>query len=169
MDYALSSDDITKLFKGKVKIVRYRDLKHFATVDVLLKPYNKVFILYESKNGFGHWTVLHKLNSKNLEMFDSYGLKIDEELDQIPKAYRKESNQIRAYLSKLLGDSKYTIHYNDHQFQDLKRGISTCGRWCVARCVNNDCSIDEFYRKIRGVCDASGINPDELVCDIVKI
>ena len=84
-------------------------------------------------------------------MFDSYGLKIVEELDHIPKAYRKESTQIRAYLSQieLLGNSKYTIHYNDHQFQKLQPGISTCGRWCVARCVNNKCSIDEFYRKIQ--------------------
>ena len=169
MDYALSNDDITKLLKGKVKILRYQDLKNFKTVDELLQPYNKVFILYESKKGFGHWTVLHKLNSKNLEMFDSYGLKIDEELDHIPKAYRKESNQIRAYLSQLLGNSKYTIHYNDHQLQKLQPGISTCGRWCIARCVNNKCSIDEFYRKIQDACQRSGKTADELVCELVKI
>lgn len=169
MDYALSDQDISRLLKGKAKIIRYGELKHFTSVDELLKPYNRVFILYEAKKGVGHWTLLHKLDKSNLEMFDSYGLGIDDELDYLPAGYRQQSDQARAHLSQLLGHSNYTIHYNDHKLQDLKRGVSTCGRWCVARCINNKCTIDDFARRVKDACEEKGVTPDELVCELVRV
>jgi hypothetical protein len=169
MNHALSNSEISKLFNGRVSILRYKDLAYFPTIDKLLSPFNKVFILYESKPGYGHWTLLHKLNKGNVEMFDSYGMKIDGELDYIPREYREESTQAKAYLSRLLANSKYTIHYNDHPLQDTKKGISTCGRWCVLRAINKQMSIDTFANKVKEESNAKGISPDELVCELVRI
>lgn len=169
MDYALSDEDITGLLDGKATVMRYGDLQHFDSVDALLKPHGRVFILYESKPGYGHWTVLHRLGPRDVELFDSYGLPIDDELKFIPQKYRKHSAQARAHLSQLLGHSPYRVHYNNHHLQAVKKGINTCGRWCVARCVNNDMDIDTFYEKIMERCRTEGMKPDEVVCDLVSI
>jgi len=169
LHYALSNSDIEQLLDGKVKILRYRDLRRYSTIDQLLQPFGKVFILYENRDGYGHWTLLHKLNSRNIELFDSYGLRIDDELDYINKAYRKQSDQLKAHLSHLLIDSPYRIHYNDTPLQQAKKGISTCGRWCVARAVNSNMSIDKFCSLIRQESKRLQLTNDDLVCALVKL
>lgn len=169
MDYALSNDDITRLLKGRVKIVRYRDISKYNSIDQLLSPYNRVFILYEAHDGYGHWTLLHRIRKGHIELFDSYGLKIDDELDYIPASYKRQSNQTKAHLSKLLANSSETVHYNDFPLQATKKGISTCGRWCVARAVNGKLPIDRFNELIMQQCEKEKITPDALVCQLVQV
>ena len=169
LHYALSNSDIEGLLDGKVKIVRYRDLRKYTCIDLLLQPYDKVFILYENRDGYGHWTLLHKLNNRNIELFDSYGLHVDDELDYISKSYRKQSDQFKAHLSHLLIDSPYRIHYNDTPLQEAMKGVSTCGRWCVARAVNNSMSIEKFCSLIKQESKRLHLTYDDLVCALVKL
>ena len=166
LKYALSSEDIEELLKGKVKILRYRDLVDFATLDDLLKPFGRVFILFESRKGYGHWTLLHRRNKKEVEFFDSYGMIPSDELDYIPRKYRAESNQLREHLTYLLLNSKGKLAYNDHLFQG--DGASTCGRWCVLRAINKAMNIDQFYRTVEKDAKSRGLTLDELVTSLVS-
>lgn len=169
LSYALSNDDIAQLMKGKCKILRYSDISTYTDIESLLKPYGRVFILYESKRNRGHWVLLHKIGRKNLELFDSYGVFPDQQLQYISDEFRKQSNQFRKHLSHLLVQSKYTIHYNDKQLQELRQGVSTCGRWCIARAINNHLDIDEFNKAVFENCTKKNITPDQLVCELVQL
>lgn len=169
MDYALSNSDIMDLMGSKCKIMTYSDLAQYKSIKDLLTPHGVVFILYESKPGVGHWTVLMKLKGRNAEFFDSYGLSIDQELDYIDPRFKQQSNQTKAHLSRLLLNSGYTIHYNNKQLQALRKNISTCGRWCVCRASNRSIGIDTFAKRIKNLALAEDLTPDELVCQLVQI
>ena len=169
MNTALSGDQIVKLLDNKVKIVPYNEIANYNSIDELLSPYGRVIILYMSQPNYGHWTLLQKLRGKKVEMFDSYGLVPDDELKFIPKAFRKESNQLRNHLSHLLADSKYEIHYNNHRLQSLQGGISTCGRWCVLRAINNDMNIDKFAKLVKKEAKENNLSLDELVTQLINI
>ena len=99
LDYALSQDDIITLLKGKVKVITYKELSQYKNIEEALKIYGRLVLLFESRNNYGHWTLLHRLKGKKneVEMFDSYGLFPDEELDYIPKDFKKQSTQANAY------------------------------------------------------------------------
>jgi len=165
--YALSNDDINRIMKGRVKVMTYGQLTEFNTVDELLAPHGQVVILYESREGYGHWTCLFKRNAKEIEFFDSYGYVPDDELKMIPKEFRQQSNQCRAHLSHLMADSHYAIHYNDHPFQSSKPGISTCGKWCCFRMLNKKSDVDSFWNMVNTQCKEKKCTRDELVCQYI--
>lgn len=167
MNYSLSGQDILNIMKNKTKIISYKEIRNFKSINELLEPFNSVFILYESKKHIGHWTLLFKLNKKEIEFFDSYGLNIDDELQFINKEFRKKSNQLKTYLTRLLlkDFNKYIIHYNNFQFQKFDTNIATCGRWCLFRLLNKKLYINEFYKK---VCNTQ-LDKDYLVCSLIKI
>lgn len=167
MERALSGDEIATLLGGRVKIIRYRDLKKMRNLDDLLEPHGRVVILYESKDGYGHWTLVHRRGRNVVEMFDSYGLPIDDELDFLPESYRRKSDQLKAHLSQLLGHSPYRIEYNDHPLQSARPGVATCGRWCVLRALNANLGIDRFAKQVKQ--EAGGDSLDSLVCRLVNL
>jgi hypothetical protein len=169
MNVALSGDQIVELLDNKVKIVPYNEISEYDTIDELLAPYGRAIILYMSKPNYGHWVLIHKLRGKKIEVCDSYGLVPDDELKFIPKEFRKASNQLRNHLSHLLADSKYQIHYNNHRLQSLEGGISTCGRWCVLRAINNDMNIDQFAKLVKKEAKEKNISLDQLVTQLINI
>ena len=169
LDYALSSSDIMEKMNNQCKIIQYGDLVNYKTIDEVFGPYNFVFLLYCLKPNSGHWCVLFRLPNNDIEFFDSYGSDdVDSELSFIPMEYRIHSNQLHKTLSKLLQDSPYRIHYNDHQMQEFKKGISTCGRHCLVRCFNSDKTIDEYYKAIKYNAKKQKISMDELVKNLTK-
>lgn len=169
MNRALTGEEIKQLLGGHIKVLRYRDVDDYNTLDELLAPYGKVAILIESKPGFGHWVLVQKLKGKRVEMFDSYGLCVDDELDYIDPEFRRQSNQLKRHLTELMVQRKYQIHYNDHPLQALKQGVSTCGRWVTLRAANADMNIDAFARKVRREAKQAKMTPDELVCKLVAL
>lgn len=168
MDKALSGEEISNLLDGKIKVLPYPEVSRFDTLDQLLEPHGRAAILYMSRPGFGHWVLLHKIRGKTVELFDSYGLCVDDELDYLPAEFRKQSNQLRQHLTHLLVQPKYKVAYNDHPLQSLKRGVSTCGRWVVCRALNSDMSTDAFARKVRKAAKRLKVSPDQLVCQLVS-
>jgi hypothetical protein len=169
LDYAMSSSDIMKKMNNKCKIIEYGELVNYNNIDDVFGPFKYVFILYCLKPQDGHWTVLIKLDDNNIEFFDSYGSDdVDSELSFIPMEYRIHSNQLHKTLSTLLKDSPYRIHYNDHQMQAFKNGISTCGKHCVVRCFNSDKNIDEYFRAVKYNSKKDKISMDELICQLCK-
>ena len=169
LDYALSSSDIMNKMNDQCKIVQYGDLVNYHNIDEVFGPYKYVFILYCMKPHEGHWTALIKLDSNNIEFFDGYGSDdVDSELSFIPMDYRIHSNQLHKTLSKLLQQSPYRIHYNDHQMQEFKKGISTCGRHCLLRCFNADKNIDEYFKAVKHNSRKDKISMDELTVKKVR-
>jgi hypothetical protein len=169
MDRSLSGEEIMKLCGGKIKVLPYPAVSSFDNIDDLLEPYGRVAILYMSRPRFGHWVLLHKLKNGVIELFDSYGLCIDDELDYIDKRFRQQSNQLRKHLTRLLIQHKYKVAYNDHPLQAVAKGVSTCGRWVVCRALNADVGTDAFARRIRGAAKRCKLTPDQLVCQLVEV
>jgi hypothetical protein len=161
---ALSDEDISKFISN---IVKYDELKEINASKLLANL--PVVILYETGPNFGHWTLLHRLDNGNVEFFDSYGFKPDDEFYVIEKKY-----QYPHYLWKLLVDiSKLIlpdrIHYNEYHLQNSSDSrVATCGRWVILRHALKDMDIDKFNNAINLVSKREGITPDELVTRVVK-
>lgn len=153
----LSSDDISKMLNGKTRIINYKQFMERDNIDQVLKPFGSCVILYETSDNFGHWCAIIK-RGDNVEWFDSYSYKPDEERKFIPKRYLK--NYPFKHLVKLLLESPYKIRYNNYELQDRDNKYSaTCGRWVVARILLKDLDEHQFAKLFTG----KGINPDLLV------
>jgi hypothetical protein len=171
-DFAYSNDDISRLLDGKVNIYRYRDLAKFCsangTLDDILFPFNCACILYESKEKYGHWTCLIKYppppqkeveestGGHEYEIFDSYGILPDNELNYIDNTFKIKSGQNIPFLSLITINTlkrgpKDNVYYNKVQLQSRPEesstgGINTCGRWVGIRCFLNNLRLDEFVK-----------------------
>jgi hypothetical protein len=169
LDYAMSTSDIMKKMNNQCNVIQYGDLVKYNNIDEVFGPYKYVFILYCTKPQNGHWTVLLRLPNNDIEFFDSYGSDdVDSELSFIPMEYRIHSNQLHKTLSKLLKDSPYRIHYNNHQIQEFKPNINTCGKHCVVRCFNSDKNIDEYFKAVKYNSKKEKCSYDELICRLCR-
>lgn len=153
-----SEQDILNILDGKTKIITYKDLRKYSTIDELLRPYDNVVLLYETKTNYGHWTCLMKRGNK-IEFFDPYGNEPDYIMDLIPKKNRNKLGYDYPRLSKLLVDSKYDIVYNSKQLQKMNKDTSNCGRYVSLRLIMQDYSLDEFIKMLKD----KNISSDDLV------
>ena len=153
LNKSLSSLDIKKILNGNVKIIIYPEIVDYKSIDDLLKPYDCVVILYmhnKIQNGYyGHWCCIFRIDDKNIEFFDPYGIFPDDELDyNISTYFRKESGLEYPLLTYLLfyTGSKYKLSYNEYVFQG--KNVSTCGRHCAVRLLNKHLSLKEYKKKM---------------------
>jgi|SRR5580658_1094211 hypothetical protein len=158
MDKAFSNEDISNYLNSHVKIVPYDQLINYDTIDELLEPYNKVALLYLTKQNFGHWCCLW-LNKGILNFFDSYGGVPDSELKMIPQYFKAQSNQLKPALTYLMYNGPYPVNYNQYRLQKFAEGVNTCGRWVCVRLKYPDITEDKFY----DLFTEDGLNPDSLV------
>lgn len=159
MKKSLSNDDISKLLDKKVKILTYPELANYKSIDELLHPYDKVVILYLTSENYGHWTCLFKIDDKNIEFFDPYAFKPDDELKMIPVHFRKSNGQYKSHLSHLLYKCNYIVNYNDFRIQKFVRDVNTCGRHCIVRLLFNKLMIDDYIKILK----KSKLSPDYIV------
>jgi len=162
IEYPLSSGDIKKIFNKKIKIILYSDLAKYKKIEDVLKPHNRVMILYYweapdqygNGNFFGHWVCLFLNKNNMIEVFNSFGGWIDDTLKQIDKDFREDNDENFKYLTNLLYDycdrTNNKIVYNAKQLQ-AKIDTSTCGRWCAYRMLRDDLSIIEFNRLFKNL------------------
>lgn len=180
MHHALSESEMKQSMDDKVNICTYTDLHNFSDIKQLLGPYNRCFLLFLSKENYGHWTCLflNKQNGKDtLHFFNSYGDLNkgkydgypDEFLKYIDKNFRAESHQDFPYLTELMLKTKYPLEYNPTQFQKLDKDIKTCGYWCICRLMFSELTDEQFTDFIRSNCANMQLTPDELVVKIVDI
>jgi len=132
-DFSLSGTDlfdgVKRAAKGEPNMIAYEELSRYKTVDELLKN-DMCIILYQWKNGYGHWTCIMR-RGQVIEHFDSYGLFPDKELSMGDKKMNEILGQKFPRLAEMLIASPYTIHFNHHCFQGDKS--QTCGRWVLFR------------------------------------
>ena len=145
---SLDENEIMQLVDNKAKVVLYSDLYKYSNLRDLLAPHGAVFLLYQQRPEYGHWTVLFKQSKDTIEFFDPYGVFPDDELQWTDSGMRNELNMNYPYLTALLyrAPVNYTITYNDHKFQTQGKGINTCGRWCAMRLALRDQSLKEFIK-----------------------
>lgn len=135
----LTGAEVMKICQGQVKIVPYHELVNYSSLEQLLEPHGATILLYETKKDFGHYTALFYDRNNNIEFFDSYGFKPDQEL-KFAK-YDKDAN-----LTRLIKKYDKPVIYNNTQLQEWEADMNTCGRWCSMRIRFRDKSPDEFVK-----------------------
>lgn len=163
MDKSLSDNDILN-FLPNCKIIKYNELSNYDNINNLLNSSKFIIILYETKMNYGHWCCIFLNNKNNIEFFDSYGCIPDLQLKYIPTVFRKQNNELFPHLTWLLINCNNKIEYNNYKFQKNKKGINTCGRWCVVRCILSDLNIDEFYKLFKKYK-----NKDKIITELTYI
>lgn len=153
MNRSLSDDDIKQL-DPRLNVLVYSDFKTMSPFDIINKM--PLVILYQRTEDTGHWVLLHKVG-KDIEFFDSYGFKPDEEFRFLP--------QQPHYIAKLLytlHSMGVNVHYNQHVLQEDKPQINTCGRHVVVRHLHGG-DIDDYKQFLDKMRDKVGLNYDEIV------
>lgn len=164
----LTDGDLERYFgSGKnSEVMKYNELANYRTIDDLL-PLSIDFriILVEERNNVGHWICVLKYKDI-IESFNSYGKNIDKQKDMFGTIKNKLLGQQTDYLTNLVKKSDYKYVINKTPFQSSKKGINTCGRWCILRIIAmKDLFMDlEAFKKmvIKG-CDDLNVEPDALV------
>lgn len=171
----ISDDDIEKYLdkEGHQKIIKYSDIKNYRGIDDLLPKFNDYrIILIESEINSGHWIVIlkYKINKKPvIEMFNSYGMKPGADLNFISRAMNVMLGQTKNDLDNLLtsAEDKYEIIYNKKRFQSTKKGVNTCGRWCILRIImmkHYGMDLYEFNNFIDTLKTKYDYEPDIICC-----
>lgn len=137
---SLSDADIMKICEGKVVIHLYEDLAKFQTIDEALGEHGAMIILYQAKQDFGHWISVFKVDDNTLELFDSYGFKLD---SQLP-FFEYNLRQGIPLLSHLIQNSNYKVISNDIDFQTIRKDINTCGRYASLRIKMRTTQLKQF-------------------------
>ena len=169
--YCLSDDDIRNFFGGKVKILTFRDIGNYDTIDDLLKPWGRVVILFEKSKHRGHWCCLFRGTKKNdyigardndfIYFFDPYGIKPEGQL-RFSSGMNRYLKQRRDTLIRLFDG--HMIKYNDVPLQKWKKNVSSCGRWCLSRVSCNNLNSYEFADLIKSQTD----DPDQFITNVTN-
>ena len=164
MNYSLTDTDINNLLGGETKIIFYRDLKNYSSLEEVLEPYGNTVILYPARSeSDGHWTaLLRSVNKKGepvVEFFDPYGNDPD-------YGFTKTDIKLPYYLALLMLASNEKLEYNNHKIQKLAKNVGTCGRHVVNRILYDFLPIDEYYKLFKST---PGVSADQLVVAMVPI
>ena len=173
LGYSLSDADIRHILGQDCRIVEYCDLDKFSSMDDLLPgETDYVIILIESQDNSGHWCAITKHN-KVISMMDSYGIKLQDELNFISRAVNRMLGNTKEELEKLIKSCPDDVEviYNKTPLQSQSPSICTCGRWCAAyiQLFKLGYSLCEFLEIVQAQCEEYGVPPDVLVCKWVNL
>lgn len=115
-----------------------------ADIRRFLDEYGALGILYEEEPHSGHWVVLTRRGPDHLEFLDSYGLAPDAELEY---ADYSGSQACGRQLLRMSLSQWPTVEYLGTPVQQWKRGVNTCGRYCLARWLDREPPLGEWLRK----------------------
>jgi hypothetical protein len=164
----LSDSDMRLLLGRSTSIITYPKLAYAHDIDDVLDINGRMVLLYLTKSmSAGHWTGVFKRNENEIEFFDPYGGAIDEQFKWIPDQVEEALGQTSRHLSRLLSQASedgYKVRSNPYQFQAMKRGVNSCGRWVAARMLHPELSIHEFKQLV----DNSGVSPDTFVTVVTE-
>ena len=139
-NYELSGEDIKQYFPDSI-ILPYHKLNDINDINEIFNNTNTLFLLYETKENYGHWSVLNKMGNNIIEFFDPYGFKMDQEIKF--SKFNLKDNKI-PHLTALFNNSNYKVVSNIHRFQKWKTHINTCGRHCIVRTKFIKYSLSEY-------------------------
>jgi len=160
-NYSLSDNDLLLLTDNKVKILSYQQLEDFKNIDEVLEPYGAVIILYQKTKTSGHWISVLKQNN-TIEIFDSYGIGLDHELEFSPFNKARHGGIAIPHLTNLINASNYKIEVNKIKLQEDSNKINTCGRWAGLRVRFRDVPLNIFTSMFKN----SKNSPDYMVTSL---
>lgn len=173
----LTDLDIKKYIPN-ARIISSSDIGNYKDINQLMpKQKDCVFVIYESKPGYGHWVLISKYPNNVFEYMDSYGNQIDAPIKWVNKQKQRELD-LEPYLTNLLEKAKkdnpdLDIIYNSKDFQKGEgKGIATCGRWCILRALtilNDNQQLTDFIKMMQAIKDVSGYSFDDIVSAIINI
>jgi hypothetical protein len=154
ISYPLSGGDIKKALDNKVKLITYSDLMQYDNIFDVLKPYNKVVILFETTARLiGHYCCLFKCNSdatgESIIFYDPYGIKPEKQLSYAPDWLIEVTNAKNNLLYRLFQQNEIPIRYSQYDMQKWSKKVSTCGRWCIVRLMYPQFDENEFYQMFK--------------------
>jgi hypothetical protein len=149
-DKPLTGEEIEQYFNNNIKVIEYKQIQTYETIEDLLNPFGRVAILYpwrldEVGGVFGHWIGLFINKDGNIEYFNSFGSFLEEgALKNIDKKFKKKHGENFKYLTYLLYNSPYKVEYNNKKLQS--EHSNTCGRWVIYRIQRDDLNIKQFQK-----------------------
>jgi hypothetical protein len=176
LDYCLSDGDIKRFFNNKIKIIKYADLDSMTIYD-LLGDYGRCVILFEMQGrNNGHWTILQFMNNKKSKypyilFTDPYGYKPERQIDYETREWKnsEENKQDRGKLLKILYNSPYSTHFNNHKLQELKRNTNTCGKHCCIRGLFDDINENDYYSILKEFSKENNLSIDFIINAIFNL
>lgn len=91
--YSFTEDDMRDLTDNKYKIYLYEHLEDVDNIDELLGSNGGFILLYEVSGEYvGHYIGVFKQPNNTLEVFDSYGLDVDEEIQYADYQIRRHDH-----------------------------------------------------------------------------
>lgn len=170
MDYMMSAADIMNVLGEEIPVISSAELYKYKSIDDIFQGSDKVLLLYQTDNvgrqRIGHWTGLIR-NKDGISFYDPYGTWPDDQYNNIPFKYRKETNQTKKFLSNLMYKSRYPLHYSPHTHQVDAEGINTCGRH-VATFLKIGLEPEKYHEFMSIVCKKKNKNPDQIVVDFTN-
>lgn len=166
--YSLSDQDLKDIIGDDVRILTYEQLGEYNSLSELLpKEHDGIIILFERKEGEGHWLALLRGSKKNVLFFDSLAYRPDKQLLWNSKATNKRLGQDTPHLTYLLNEGLkegFKISFNETKFQDEQKGFTTCGRWVSMILLyykhNKNPTLKGFYNKIMDLSKKYELAPD---------
>lgn len=158
--HSLSNFEIQKIVPNAI-ILTYKELAKYSKL-----PHKDIVLLYENKPDYGHWTCIISRDN-NVEFFDPYSYKPDDELAFVPEGYKEQLGEGQPTLTKLLYNDGREVEYNNHKFQAMDPNIVSCGYWTIMRLLNKHLTCDEFYYHIKKLAKDMKMTKDELVVKLI--
>jgi hypothetical protein len=173
LSYSLSDADIRHILGQNCKIVEYCDLDKFSNMDDLLPgETDYVIILIESQQNSGHWTCITK-RDKVISMMDSYGVKLQDELNFVSRAMNRVLGNTKQELENLIKSCADDVEviYNKTPLQSQSPTVASCGRWCCAfiQLFKLGYSLEEFLEIVQAQCEEHDVPSDILVCKWIPL
>ena len=173
LSYSLSDADIRHILGQDCKIVEYCDLDKFSNMDDLLpNDTDYVIILIESQQNSGHWCAITK-RDKVISMMDSYGVKLQDELNFVSRAMNRMLGNTKEELEKLIKSCADDVEviYNKTPLQSQSQDVASCGRWCCSfiQLFKLGYNLPEFLEIVQAQCEEHNVPPDILVCKWIPL
>ena len=147
--YPLSDDDIRHILGKDIKIFTYPDLETMSSIEDCFDAKGRCIILFLTENETsGHWCCMMR-KKKGIYFWDPYGEEPEEQKDGVPKSRLEQLDMDQPLLTELFRKSGLPVYYNSHQYQTDRRGVNTCGRWCVARLLYAPKSEEYFLKVVK--------------------
>jgi hypothetical protein len=141
--------------------VLYSDLYKYRNIEALcINKYNGFILLYQRTAYTGHYMCLFLDSNRDLHVFDSYGIALDQELDYL--SYWKESGQtifLKDLVREYINRSRRQLFVNKIQYQPRGSWSNTCGSWALVRLKFNYLTDKQFSE----LFNYSNINKDFMV------
>ena len=142
----LTGTDVTYLTRGRANIVMYTQLVNCNSILDLFGKYSAIILLFPvQSDDSGHWVAILKNDKdRSIHHFDPYGLSWVEERSYTTNPLVKQ--HLLGNLYTKAQQNGWNVTWNKYRLQQMKNGISTCGRWSCMRIRMQYLSSLEFAK-----------------------